>query len=107
MSVRHLYGNSNLYFTGSVIASLFSISLLSLLITLSACALLNELINETVFSHKPVIIAGEKSNAVLLSEEDWESVQETLYLLSIPNMRESIREGLSTPTEECAKELDW
>ncbi len=68
---------------------------------------LYDLIDETVLSHKPVIIAGKKSNAVLISEEDWESVQETLYLLSIPNMRESIREGLRTPTDECAKELDW
>jgi len=68
---------------------------------------LYDLIDETGLSHKPVIIAGKKTNAVLISEEDWESVQETLYLLSIPNMRESIREGLRTPTDECAKELDW
>ena len=68
---------------------------------------LYNLIEETRLSHKPLIISGKKSNAVLISEEDWESVQETLYLLSIPNMRESIREGLSTPTGECAKELDW
>jgi antitoxin YefM len=68
---------------------------------------LYDLIDETGLSHKPVIIAGKKSKAVLISEEDWESVQETLYLLSIPNMRESIREGLNTPVEECLKELDW
>ena len=68
---------------------------------------LYDLIDETGLSHKPVIITGKNSNAVLISEEDWESVQETLYLLSIPNMRESIREGLSTPLKECTKELDW
>ena len=68
---------------------------------------LHELIEETGLSHKPFIIAGDKSNAVLISEDDWESVQETLYLLSIPNMRESIREGLSTPIEECAEEPGW
>lgn len=68
---------------------------------------LYDLIDETGLSHKPVVIAGKNSNAVLLSEEDWESVQETLYLLSVPNMRESIREGLMTPIEKCAKELDW
>ena len=68
---------------------------------------LYDLIEETSLSHKPLIIAGDRLNAVLISEEDWESVQETLYLLSIPNMRESIREGLRTPVEECAKELDW
>ena len=72
-----------------------------------AQARLYDLIEETGLSHKPLIISGKKSNAVLISEEDWESVQETLYLLSIPNMRKSIREGLSTPTGECAKELDW
>ncbi len=65
---------------------------------------LYDLIEETGLSHKPLIIAGDKSNAVLISEDDWESVQETLYLLSIPNMRESIREGLSTYIEECAKD---
>ena len=68
---------------------------------------LYDLIEETGLSHKPFIINGEESNAVLISEEDWESLQETLYLLSIPNMRESVREGLSTPTEECAKAIDW
>lgn len=68
---------------------------------------LYDLIDETRLSHKPVIIVGKKSKAVLISEEDWESVQETLYLLSIPNMRKSIREGLNTPVEECLKELDW
>jgi len=68
---------------------------------------LYDLIEETGLSHKPLIISGNKLNAVLISEDDWESVQETLYLLSIPNMRESIREGLNTPVEECVKELDW
>ena len=68
---------------------------------------LYDLIDETGLSHQPVIITGKKSNAVLISKEYWESVQETLYLLSIPNMRESILEGLSTPIKECAKELDW
>lgn len=68
---------------------------------------LYDLINEIWLSHKPLIIAGDKLNAVLISEDDWESVQETLYLLSVPNMRESIREGLKTPIHKCAKELDW
>ncbi len=68
---------------------------------------LYDLIEETSLSHKPLIIAADKLNAVLISQEDWESVQETLYLLSIPNMRESIREGLRTPVAECMKEPDW
>lgn len=68
---------------------------------------LRQLINEVIESHKPVIITSEGNNAVLLSEEDWSSIQETLYLLAIPGMRESIKEGLATPVEDCAEELDW
>ncbi|MEG4072237.1 hypothetical protein QUA30_06050 [Microcoleus sp. Pol14C2] len=55
----------------------------------------------------PLVIAAQSSNAVLFSEADSASVQETLYLLSVPGMRESIREGLATPIEDCAKELEW
>ena len=68
---------------------------------------LQNLIDAVSQSHQPIIIAGQSSNAVLLSEADWASVQETLYLLSIPGMRESIREGLATPIEECGRELEW
>ncbi|MEG5059497.1 type II toxin-antitoxin system Phd/YefM family antitoxin [Microcoleus sp. A2-C5] len=57
-------------------------------------------------SHQPIVIAGQTSNAVL-SESDWTSVQETLYLLSVPGMRESIREGMTTPIEKCDRPLDW
>ncbi|TSA09253.1 MAG: type II toxin-antitoxin system Phd/YefM family antitoxin [Deltaproteobacteria bacterium] len=72
-----------------------------------ARAKLYRLIDEAASSHEPVLITGKRRNAVLISEEDWRAVQETLYLLSIPGMRESIREGMNTPVEECAKELDW
>ena len=65
------------------------------------------LINEIASSHAPVTITGKKANAVLISEDDWWAIQETLYLLSIPGMRESIGEGLETPIEECSEELDW
>ena len=68
---------------------------------------LYKLIDETSESHEPIQITGKRSNAVLLSEEDWTSIQETLYLLSIPNMRESIREGLKTPVEECSEDPGW
>ncbi len=68
---------------------------------------LQQLIDSVSESHQPVVIAGKTSNAVLLSESDWASVQETLYLLSVPGMRESIREGLATPIEDCARELQW
>jgi prevent-host-death family protein len=68
---------------------------------------LGRLMNEAAESHKPILITGKRANAVLIAEEDWRAIQETLYLLSIPGMRESIREGLQTPVKECAKELDW
>lgn len=68
---------------------------------------LYRLIDETAQTHQPVVITGKRNNAVLLSQEDWSAVQETLYLLSIPGMRESIHEGLATPNEECAEALGW
>jgi prevent-host-death family protein len=72
-----------------------------------ARANLYRLIDEAATSHQPVLITGKRNNAVLVSEEDWIALQETLYLLSIPGMRESIKEGMNTPIEECDKELDW
>ncbi len=68
---------------------------------------LYRLIEETSQSHEPIVIKGRKHNGVLLSEPDWDSIQETLFLLSIPGMRDSIKEGLETPIEQCEKELDW
>ncbi|MDQ6951558.1 MAG: type II toxin-antitoxin system Phd/YefM family antitoxin [Mariprofundales bacterium] len=65
------------------------------------------LIDETAESHQPVTITGKRHSAVLVSAEDWASLQETVYLLSVPGMRESIREGMATPVSECIKELDW
>jgi prevent-host-death family protein len=58
-------------------------------------------------SHEAVHISGKRNNGVLVSEEDWRSIQETLYLLSIPGMRQSIKKGLETPVEKCSKELNW
>ena len=68
---------------------------------------LYRLIDELAESHEPVHITGKCASAVLLAEEDWRSVQETLYLVSIPGMRESIRKGLKTPVEKCSKEPGW
>lgn len=68
---------------------------------------LHSLIDVAVQSHKPVVIAGKRGNAVLLAEEDWNSINETLYLLSIPGMRESIVDGVKTDLEQCDQELDW
>ena len=72
-----------------------------------ARATLYRLIDEVTSSHKPITITGKRSNAVLISEEDWDSIQETLYLLSIPGMRESIRKGLKTPLSRCKKDINW
>ena len=72
-----------------------------------ARANLYRLLDEASQTHEPVQITGKKANAVLVSEEDWRAIQETLYLTSIPGMRESIREGLQTPIEETVEELDW
>lgn len=68
---------------------------------------LYNLIDEASASHQPIVITGKRSNAVLVSEEDWNAISETLNLLSIPGMRESIKEGMETPIEECSEELDW
>jgi prevent-host-death family protein len=68
---------------------------------------LYSLIDETGSAHKPVVITGKRSNAVLVSQEDWDSIQETLYLVSIPGMRESILEGMKTPLSKMAKKVSW
>ena len=72
-----------------------------------ARSLLYKLLDETAQSHEPVQITGKRGNAILVSEEDWEAINETLYLLSIPGMRESILEGLKTPVVECSEDLNW
>jgi len=68
---------------------------------------LYNLIDEAANTHQPIVITGKRANAVLISEEDWRAITETLHLLSVPGMRESIKEGMETPISECAKELDW
>jgi prevent-host-death family protein len=68
---------------------------------------LYRLIDEAAASHEPIIIAGKRNNAVLISEQDWSAIQETMFLLSIPGMRESIRDGMKTPANVCVTELDW
>ena len=68
---------------------------------------LYRLIDETATSHEPIVITGKRGSAVLISEDDWRSIQETLYLLNIPGMRDSIRDGLATPIEECTEEINW
>lgn len=72
-----------------------------------ARAKLYRLLDEVAETHEPVLITGKRSNAVLVSEDDWRSIQETLHLLSIPGMRESIQEGMETPIDECSDQPDW
>ncbi|MES9936460.1 MAG: type II toxin-antitoxin system Phd/YefM family antitoxin [Sedimenticola sp.] len=68
---------------------------------------LYSLIDEATNTHQPIVITGKRGNAVLVSEEDWNAIAESLHLLSIPGMRESIKEGMETPVSECSSELDW
>jgi prevent-host-death family protein len=72
-----------------------------------ARAKLYRLIDEAAESHEPIVIAGKRSNAVLVSAEDWSAIQETLYLLAVPGMRESIRQGMKEPLAKSAKALKW
>lgn len=72
-----------------------------------ARANLYRLMDQAAESHQPIVIAGKRGNAVLISSEDWDAIQETLHLLSVPGMRESIKEGMAESVDSCAKELDW
>ena len=65
------------------------------------------LLDNVADSHEPIQIAGKRHAAVLVAEDDWRAIQETLYLDSIPGMRDSIIKGLKTPIDKCKKELDW
>ena len=72
-----------------------------------ARARLYDLIDEAAASHSSITITGKRHNAVLLSASDWNAIQETLFVLSIPGVRESIRDGMATPVDECDIELPW
>jgi PHD/YefM family antitoxin component YafN of YafNO toxin-antitoxin module len=65
------------------------------------------LIDETTDTHQPIVITGKRGNAILLAEDDWNAINETLHLLSVPGMRESIQEGMATGLDDCDQELDW
>ena len=72
-----------------------------------ASANLYKLIDDTTANHEPVVITGKRGNAVLLAEDDWNAINETLHLLSVPGMRESILEGMQESTDSAATELNW
>lgn len=67
---------------------------------------LHNLIDSTLSDHEPIQITGKRGNAVLLSEPDWRALQETLYLLNIPGMRDSILEGMAVEIDECSESID-
>ena len=66
-----------------------------------------KLVDQASDSHEPIHITGKNNNAVLVSEDDWRAIQETIYLLSIPDMRESIIEGIKTPLSKTSSKLKW
>ncbi|MGH8084034.1 MULTISPECIES: type II toxin-antitoxin system Phd/YefM family antitoxin [unclassified Lysobacter] len=72
-----------------------------------ARANLYRLMDEAAESHQPILISGKRHNSVLLAAEDWTAIQETLFLLSVPGMRESIKTGMAEPIESCSEKLDW
>lgn len=65
------------------------------------------LIDETAQSHEPIVITGKRHNAVIISQEDWNAIEETLYLSSIPNMAESIKEAMLAPDSEFSETVEW
>jgi prevent-host-death family protein len=68
---------------------------------------LYRLIDQAAESHKPVTISGKRANAVLIAEEDWSAIQETLYLMAVPGMRESIKDAMAEPLAKSKKVLKW
>jgi antitoxin YefM len=72
-----------------------------------ARANLYRLLDQVAKTHEPVAITGRRHNGVLIAEEDWRAIQETLYLLTIPGMRESIRKGLRTPLSKTSEKPGW
>ena len=65
------------------------------------------LVDEVNESHEAIQIQGKRGSAVLISEDDWRSLQETLYLSSVTGMKKSILKGLKTPVRKCSKKLVW
>ena len=103
MRFEKFYIHSSLGLT-SVIAYVYGMKTLS---TTEARKNIYKLVEQANETHEPIQITGKKNNAVLVSEEDWRNIQETLYLTSIPGMRESIIKGMKTPLSETSKDLDW
>ncbi len=68
---------------------------------------LAQIINETVLSHEPILLTSKNNNAVVISEQDWSDIQETLHILSVPGMRKKIKTGIETPLKDCTNKINW
>ena len=68
---------------------------------------LYSLIDEANESHIPIQITGKRGNAILVSEDDWRAISETIHLSMIPGMIESIKEGMNEKIEDCSDSLEW
>ena len=66
-----------------------------------------KIMDETAQTHQPIVITGKRNNVVMLSEEDWNAIEETLYLNSVKDMASSIREAMDTPDSEFSEEIEW
>ena len=80
---------------------------MTVLTATEARANLYRLIDQAADSHQPIVIAGKRSSAVLVSAEDWQAIQETMTLVAIPGMRKSIRDGMVEPLSKSARKLSW
>lgn len=65
------------------------------------------IMDEAAQSHEPILITGKRNNVVMLSEEDWNAIEETLYLNSIPNMASSVQEAMKAPDSEFSEDIQW
>ena len=68
---------------------------------------LPDLVENTIEELEPVLVSGKKNNAVLMAESDWQAMNETLQLLSVPGMRDAIKNGLSENLESTSRKLNW
>ncbi len=84
------------------VASLKRYDAMTSITTTDASKRLDEVLDSLAESHEVAQIAGQRHSGVLVSDDDWRAIQETLHLTGIPGMRESIVEGLRTPVEQSA-----
>lgn len=63
--------------------------------------------DETAKTHEPVLITGKRNNVVMLCEEDWKAIEETLYLNTVPNMASSIQDSMNAEDSEFSEDIEW